>query len=269
MGPGAYNIDSGFKKTLKKLPSWKFGSAKRGYSLNNKNPGPGTYSSTGHPTRAVPKYTFGKRLNSADQKKYQTPGPGTYEMKSELGRLGYTMRPKTGVTDLRPGSQPVGPGSYNIPETIDKPKVRCVFGKSSRFILKNSNTNVGPGSYNLPSTKSNIAYSMRPKTGLKDPRNGNPGPGHYNPNVNLVNPKNPGSIFGKDKRDRENANVRAMKNIGPGSYNPELRNKGPIYSFGKSKRSGLNGKQTNPGPGHYNLKSFLEMYPAYATWKIN
>lgn len=262
-------MDSGYKTTLKKLPSWRFGSAKRGKQSDNKFPGPGTYSSTGHPTKSVPKYSFGKKLNSVNSGSLRNPGPGTYEIKSELGKKGYSMRPKTGVNNIRAGSQPVGPGSYNIPDTISKPKVKCVFGKSSRFILKGVNTNIGPGSYNLPSTKSTIAYTMRPKTGLSNSKNSNPGPGQYFPKMDLVCRRNPGGVFSKDKRDRENMNIRAMKNLGPGSYNPQYQSKAPKYSFGKGKRAGLASNQGVPGPGHYDFKSFLEIYPAYATWKIN
>jgi hypothetical protein len=219
--------------------------------------------------KSVPKYSFGKRLSSTNNGNIKNPGPGAYEIRSELGKKGYSMRPRTGVKNIRPGSQPVGPGSYNIADTISKPKVRCVFGKSDRFILKAKNTNIGPGSYNLPSTKSSIAYTMRPRTGLANSKNSNPGPGQYFPKMDLVKPRNPGGMFSKDKRDRENSNTRAMKNIGPGSYNPQYKSKAPIYSFGKDKRTGLGSGQNVPGPGHYNLKSFLEIYPAYATWKIN
>jgi hypothetical protein len=110
---------------------------------------------------------------------------------------------------------------------------------------------------------------MRPRTGLQNCKNNNPGPGQYFPKMDLVTKRNPGGVFGKDKRDRENANTKAMKNIGPGSYNPEYKSKAPKYSFGKSKRTGLASSQNVPGPGQYNLKGFLESYPAYATWKIN
>ena len=218
----------------------------------------------------MPKYSFGKRLDSQSARNKGTPGPGAYEMKSQLSKIAYTMRPRTGVKVILSGSQPVGPGAYEVTDVIKRPKVRCVFSKSKRFGMKVKNANVGPGSYNLPDTKSKIAYSMRPRTGLKSNNANFPGPGQYFPKLNLVTNKAARTIFGKEKRGKENLNVKKMKKIGPGSYNPFYRRNAPAYSFGKDKKSeDLRKKNTGPGPGQYDFKSFLESYPAYATWKVN
>jgi hypothetical protein len=183
--------------------------------------------------------------------------------------IAYTMRPKTGVKPLIIGSERVGPGTYEKDEIIDKPRVRCVFSKSGRFKSNRKiNKDVGPGSYNLPSTKSNIAYTMRPRTGLGDHKKNVPGPGRYFPKVDLVYAKNAMPVFGKQKRNKENSRVKSMRKVGPGSYNPKLAKKYMGWSFGKDKKL-ADMKKFGPGPGQYEIKSFLECYPAYATWKIN
>ena len=181
------------------------------------------------------------------------------------------MRPKTGIKPLLIGSERVGPGTYEKDEVISKPRVRCVFSKSKRF--KNNrkiNKDVGPGSYNIPGTKSNISYTMRPRTGLGEFKNNVPGPGSYFPKVDLIYAKNTMPVFGKQKREKENSKTKSMRNVGPGSYNPKLAGKKFGWSFGKEKKfADKLKKKQGPGPGAYNIKSFLECYPAYATWKIN
>jgi hypothetical protein len=179
------------------------------------------------------------------------------------------MRPKTGVKPLIVGSERVGPGTYEKDEVINKPRVRCVFSKSGRFKSKRKvNKNVGPGSYNLPCTKSNIAYTMRPRTGLGDIKKNVPGPGRYFPKVDMVYAKTSMPVFGKQKRNKENSRIKSMRKVGPGSYNPKMNKKYMGWSFGKEKKL-ANLKRLGPGPGQYEIKSFLESYPAYATWKIN
>lgn len=267
MGPGAYNVDTGYKKTLSKNPTWRFGSAKKHKMIQNLNPGPGAYSSNGHLSRSIPKYSFRKRLKPRHKTSRETPGPGTYEVKVPQRKIAYTMRPKTGVKPLIIGSERVGPGAYEKDETITKPKVRCLFGKSTRFKSSHKiNKAVGPGSYNLPETKSNIGYTMRPRTGLGEFQNKVPGPGRYFPKVDMIYAKTAMPVFGKQKRGKENS--KKMTKVGPGSYYPKFKKKKGGWTFGKERK--LSGsRKIGPGPGQYNIKSFLECYPAYATWKIN
>jgi hypothetical protein len=111
---------------------------------------------------------------------------------------------------------------------------------------------------------------MRPRTGLGDLKKNVPGPGHYFPKVDLVYSKNAMPVFGKQKRDKENARIKSLRNVGPGSYNLCTGNNKKGWTFGRDKK--LNdylASKNNPGPGQYNIKGFLESYPAYATWKIN
>lgn len=235
----------------------------------NPYPGPGTYSSNGRLSRSIPKYSFRKRLVTPNKTFHNTPGPGTYKVKVPKKNISYTMRPRTGVKPLILGSERVGPGAYEKDEMISKPRVRCLFSKSTRFKNKHKpNKNVGPGSYNLPDTKSKIAYTMRPRTGFQDINKNNPGPGHYFPKVDMVYAKNAMPVFGKQKRGKENRRIKSMRKVGPGSYNPKFIGKKEGWTFGKDKK--LKGyKSKVPGPGQYDFKSFLECYPAYATWKVN
>lgn len=262
-------MDQGYRSTQFKNPSWRFGSAIRGNSYKNNNPGPGAYSSNGGVSRSIPKYSFRKRLKTKYGTSRETPGPGTYQVKVPKSNIAYTMRPKTGVKPLIIGSERVGPGTYEKDEVINKPRVRCVFSKSSRFKSNRKiNRNVGPGSYELPSTRSKIAYTMRPKTGLGDFKNDVPGPGQYFPKVDLVYSKNAMPVFGKQKRGKENSRIKSMRKVGPGSYNPKMIGKKLGWTFGKDAKL-PEAKKFGPGPGQYKIKSFLECYPAYATWNIN
>jgi hypothetical protein len=177
------------------------------------------------------------------------------------------MRSRTGNKMPSIRSQKVGPGTYELPEVISKPKSRVVFPKSKRFNSRKKLSLVGPGSYYPKTVKNTPAYSMRPKTGWLNLKNNNPGPGHYFPKVNLVNKKCTLPVFGKDIRGKENR--KTFKNVGPGSYCPEEIKSKMGYSFGKNLRLDDYSKhKETPGPGYYDIKSFLECYPAYATWNM-
>jgi hypothetical protein len=215
----------------------------------------------------VPKYSFRPRLKSKYASNKFNPGPGAYNPKKLEKLLQYTMGSKTGNKTLHVGSNSVGPGTYKLPELITRPRAKVVFPKDQRFKMKKVFEMVGPGRYNLPDTKSKIAYSMGPKNKSKI-RNKNPGPGHYFPKVSLLHPKSTLGVFGKQKKGKENS-VKT-RNVGPGSYNPYLTPSHFGYSFGKGKRMrSLKKFKDMPGPGAYDIKSFLEDYPAYATWDIN
>lgn len=261
-------MNPGYRQIQQRKPTWRFGSSQRNGFCTSKTPGPGAYNSKGHLSRSVPKYTFRPKIKTKYGTCRYTPGPGAYDPKSSGKRIEYTMRARTGKRMLDLCSEPVGPGTYNMPEVISKPKSKVVFPKSKRFSSKKQLEVVGPGSYDLPHTRSNIAYSMRPRTDWQNSKIQNPGPGHYFPKVGLVFKKCTLPVFGKDVRGKENK--KTFKNVGPGSYNPKINKTKFCYSFGKNQRLEDFSKHKNfPGPGYYDIKSFLEIYPAYATWKIN
>ena len=268
MGPGTYDVNPGYRQVHERKPTYRFGSSQRNTFPKKSIPGPGAYNSNGHLGRSIPRYSFGGKFKSKYSTRRFTPGPGTYYPKVHKKKIQYTMRARTGIKKVKLASQPVGPGTYEVEEVISKPKSRVIFPKSKRFKSKKKLDPVGPGTYELPSMKGRIAYSMRPKTGWNNIKNKNPGPGHYFPKVETVFKKCTLPVFGKEIRGKENK--KTFKNVGPGSYNPNLKKTKIEYSFGKNKRSDDYSKHKNlPGPGYYDIKSFLECYPAYATWKIN
>lgn len=177
------------------------------------------------------------------------------------------MQGRSGRKKLALRSEKVGPGAYDLPEIISKPRSRVVFPKSKRFRSKKKLDNVGPGSYYPKMAKSGIGYSMRTKTKWADLKCANPGPGTYFPKVDLLFKKCRLPVFGKNKRGKENRSQ--SKIVGPGSYFPKLNKSHLGYSFGKdSKFEDFSKLRNFPGPGHYDIKSFLESYPAYATWNM-
>jgi hypothetical protein len=230
-------------------------------------PGPGSYENNRYVSRSVPKYSFGVKTNSKNSNKLFTPGPGTYNPRTPISRIEYTMRSRTGNKMPKIRSQIVGPGAYEVPDVITKPQSRVLFSKSKRFKSKKKLNLIGPGSYKPKIMRNTFAYSMRPKTKWSDIKNKNPGPGQYFPKVDLLHKKCQLAFFGKDKRGKENK--KTFKNVGPGSYNPSNIKLNIGYSFGKNRRYEDYSKfKHTPGPGYYNIKSFLESYPAYATWNI-
>lgn len=272
--------------------AWSFSkSSSKGFSENNKLPGPGSYSYgdlSFYKTKA-PHWKLGtaKRSNSF---KYNSPGPGNYEIKPKLGDAPkYTIRPKTGTNfNLRNKEFP-GPGNYN-PDVQKKNDY-----KFSMRIRPNSATalmnNPGPGAYNLRKIDSDLLKPNAPKFGSeqkhKDPAFTylkSPAPGTYNYDRSNVTNAAPKFSFGKENRGT-NSRVQSpgpgqyeakpimgkdgpklsmsfyrplsaapKTSPGPGAYEPTLKNKNksPEYKIGTSKREIVD-KETRlkPGPGSY------------------
>lgn len=81
-----------------------------------------------------------------------------------------------------------GPGAYDANVNAIKDRVKNVgFGKTKRgnLISKEEKLKPGPGNYNVPDTKSKKSFKIgqRINTSFK---NNTPGPGNYDPNVNVV-----------------------------------------------------------------------------------
>lgn len=161
MGPGAYNVNAGYKFIHERKPTWKFGSSERNQLKHNQVPGPGTYESKDHLSKSVPKYSFGTRLKSKYSTAHYAPGPGSYNPKYPWLKIGYSMRGRAKKKRAALDSQKVGPGAYDMPEVISKPHHKVVFPKSKRFKSKKYFNSVGPGSYDPKLVKSGIGYSMR------------------------------------------------------------------------------------------------------------
>ena len=82
-----------------------------------------------------------------------------------------------------------------------------------------------------------------------DYREGVPGPGRYEPDVKNVKKKAPAYFLGeKTNFNSLNLLIGTNENVAPGEYevlqskNTSKHQNGPIYSFGKDNRKGLNYK---------------------------
>lgn len=82
-----------------------------------------------------------------------------------------------------------------------------------------------------------------------------PGPGSYDPD--LRNKKNLGNVR-IGSASRENLNKEMIKTPGPGAYDARIdgvRHKEPAVRMGTSQRRPLSANNTAPGPGAYEIQS--------------
>lgn len=193
-GPGTYNANSNNPG-----PKWGFGSQSR-ENLNIFKldiPGPGTY--------LIPD-TLNKRGCSMtsrknDGNKDTNPGPGSYNptskrQKSPSWTIGSGQR-----GDFTSGKHQVpGPGTYQIKAELGK--TAPLFGSSKRPPLSDINDTPGPGEYFIHKGKDAPAYTMRPKTATNKKEFG-PGPGHYNPSASCTQFK---WTIGKEKKEMDFGN---------------------------------------------------------------
>jgi hypothetical protein len=147
-GPGNYD-DDGFGKTSPHPndPKWGFSKNPRDMKYGNANPGPGQYES---PTRGKEKggYIGHKQVDASG---LNVPGPGAYEEDGarfkQAKAPAYTMRGKGAG---RPGDMVPGPGQYD--------------GDYDKFAWKSYSGKI-------------VSKADRDNAN----RNGNPGPGNYDP----------------------------------------------------------------------------------------
>lgn len=131
-GPGAYQIPSSLGKaiTTPSAPACamsgreKFGSTTDLKEASNA-PGPGDYSSrvVNPNEQRAPKYSLGKRW-PAESEQRKSPGPGSYEQKTLLGRVPLSTKQNAGQVKFGKGKRPplnvasaadtVGPGQYRV-----------------------------------------------------------------------------------------------------------------------------------------------------------
>ncbi|CAE7275250.1 Pus7 [Symbiodinium pilosum] len=163
-----------------------------------------------------------------------TPGPGTYghQTKSSRSRqpcygFGSSVRDKGGLAATSPG-----PGAYGASESYGSKRPRSagpVFGRAARGLGAGGNT-PGPGSYvpDVSATRPQFPrHTCTPRRDGADWRrlcSATPGPGTY-------------------------------VNAGSGSESP-ISKSAPRWGFGTSNR-GVRANGENPGPGQYDLRSFV------------
>ena len=175
-----------------------------------------------------------------------SPGPGSYEVKSRDSTRTFQMR---GKKKEKPNNVP-GPGAYS-PKFIVKNFTTSTIGKSKRTELTVALDTPGPGSYDSKVQTAAPRWSFH---GIKDASvaNSTPGPGKYN-SIDL-NRSVGGSSTRSLRPELFTSTVTLSPNPGPGSYDSQTGKFASLqYSLGKSKRPGVDSK--TPGPGRYEPKS--------------
>ncbi|OMJ68979.1 hypothetical protein SteCoe_33427 [Stentor coeruleus] len=183
----------------------------------------------------------------------QAPGPGAYEPKI-TSYSKYDSPPKckigTSQRDNFIQNDIPGPGSYNENE-IRPHSIAPIIGSESRSGQSKNLESPGPGSYSLESKPQGPQFSM---LGRSDSpiKNGNPGPGQYEPNnLSISRDKSPSFKIGSASRPDI---IKNTQGPGPGSYEATKPQIGPKWGFGSDERSQyfIN---NSPGPGAYNIHS--------------
>jgi len=94
-GPGQYNLQNSPGNKNKRAPSYSLGSGNRIDIANTKMskfvPGPGNYgfSDTFYLKKSSPNFGFGtsQRPDIAGNKKFNTPGPGSYKLQAKIANV--------------------------------------------------------------------------------------------------------------------------------------------------------------------------------------
>jgi len=190
--PGTYeqgNIDLVRYKTA---PKFGFGTGNRfGDNMGNqkiKHPGPGQYNPN-DPNLVQSHVGFGTSARPEMGQSKRSPGPGTYEAASQVGRRGgpmFTARGRFSAKD-RSHSTP-GPGTYSIPSTLSgsRPGLGISSRKDENKRMERKTRAPGPGAYDpylytefgATSAKYSL-YGVRKNFAQA----GTPGPGDYNTDI--------------------------------------------------------------------------------------
>ena len=264
-----------------KSPAWAISRAKRtplNLQLYTRNCGSYKYKTF---IGEGPKYTFSQKFSidgTLKEKRHPkahiiepTPGPGSYNIKSDLGGPKYTIGLKRITKSLSQNNISPGVGSYELRKDSSLIKPCYKFDNEKRENLEINKTTKnfpGPGNYKEVKTletkgfKWTFPHEAR-FTRIK-PRNSKlvrlkvPGPGSYNIK-NLIGTEGPKYTFNKVKYNHsdevdENMKEKVMKYPSPGSYMEKIDyvSDMPKYTIPKfginiSKRQSI-----SPGPWQYN-----------------
>ena len=282
-GPTHYDI----KDISHRSPAWKISESKRSpidLNLFTKKCGSYNYKSF---IGEGPKYTISKKCNidgTTDGTRHPKapvvtpfPGPGTYEIKSELGGPKYTIGEKRLAKSLSQDNILVpGVGSYQLRKdsSLDIPCYR--FGREQRDNLnmnKEALKNPGPGMYNTDKdNNSSIApkwsFSRADRFTRIKPRNPNlkrfivPGPGSYKL-IGATGNEGPKFTFSKEKFNHSDSYDESLLNKiknypSPVTYNQNIAfvPDKPSYTIPKMDRNKNNSVDSSkyqfPSPCHYN-----------------
>ena len=270
-GPGKYDPKL---YTFTKVPTWKIGTTKRKvFTVDQENPGPGTYSIPVEITNG-PKYSMSTKAGLKESKEnYVSPGPAHYKpifSRSQSSFYTFGLKTKPKERDKTPG-----PGNYDIRKDKDLVIPSYLFGKEIRDdkIVKGRKKIPGPGKYEYDADPLYIhkpIYSFGKQKKGRRFDNFTPGPGSYS-HKEFIGKEAPKKTIGIKYSLSSNDIITP----GPGHYNQSNSNnylhKNPNTKISKAKRiTDLNDlRNDNPGPGQYNndtdMKNILVKNPS---WKI-
>ena len=255
--PGTYNPE--YSKVKQSAPSCAFGSPSKPIRGDNSMPGPGQYELKTIVGNEGQKYSIKGKYQQ--HKKDQIPGPGNYNPKDDIVRLGtpgtvMTQGKRQGLGSR--GDSAPGPGTYDQNNSMDKGKhFSFGWGERDGGLGSMSKGIPGPGTY---ATQTFVGKDTQGKSilGKVETKYGTnvPGPGTYAPKGNRNGPAY--SLSGQRTEDpvmRERARMPP-----PGNYNPDdslIKQKPPGVAFGKRPKSASMLGDGMPGPGQYDLKSTL------------
>ena len=188
------------------------------------SPGPAEYNVPRDKHRG-PAYSFGSRLKPTGTEESSTPGPGTYEIGTTIGKS--LAKSVSGRNAAPKNNNYPSPNTYNPPSTLaNGPKHSMTY----RPFETKPETRPGPSEYSLPKINLPRApqYSCRQQCPLDYPYVLH----HWKPHTLVINPE-----------------------VGPDTYDPNKdfsNNDAPAYSMGK--RFGKKVDQC-PGPASYYIKT--------------
>ena len=203
--------------------------------------------------------------------KEETPGPGSYNIKSDLGGPSYTIGLKRVHKSLSQNSlnPPVGAYQLRKDSYFDVPSFKFDTEKRNNLEMNELNNKYpGPGAYNncdkLETKGFKWTFSQSPRFIKIKPRNPKlvrikiPGPGSYD-FPTFIGKEGPKYTFNKVKYNHSDDMDESLKqkNIqypSPVSYNTKIEyvSDQPKYSIPKFDISKIKIKSTSPGPGYYN-----------------
>lgn len=266
-----------------------------------KSPGPGQYdvSLPLSDLRADHQFFGSTAERFMRRKEMDAPGPGAYQVVGQLTKKGATLPSKSDrFKDTSAFKENIpGPGQYDMiegfgeTENMNPAKSFSVLGHqgalafgamSTRFVRSaegtREQTRPGPGAYESqdklkmaktqPSSFFKCKVPTRPlalPSESKAPIDVRPPPGAYNPThveetakVTHVPRKNEGFLTGMNRFE-----VKKMSTIGPGQYNPQMKEHSTFNCAMGEPRGGLpigfttcssrfdGDVEPEPGPGHY------------------
>lgn len=278
--PSPVNYD--IKDISGKSPAWVISKARRrplNFESYTKNCGFYKYKSF---IGEGPKYTISKKYSKEEilankrnkNEEKPTPGPGSYNIKSDLGGPKYTIGLKRVTKSLSQSNIIPGVGSYNLrkEESLVVPSYRFDSEKRNNLEMNTVNKNFpGPGNYKevtaLETKGFKYTFPQQGRFTKIKPRNAKmvrlkvPGPGSYNIRF-LIGNEGPKYTFNKVKyshSDEIDENMKTRTNYpSPGTYLKKIEYvpDTPKYTIPKFDKSKI--KKRNPGPGPFEYNPNIE-----------